>query len=209
MPSRTDQQQLGSIDLGCRLAAYFERRVGSGQRCCWPLNADPLGSRQGGGQVQILDLSDVGLNHEYQWPGGNVEHYDHFVEYRAIAQDGMHVIRLGFGNRSTYGSDRVRVVVWIEERPQAEFLGADDHASSGDVLAELKVPGEKAQRICRYPEEAVPERYSGFPVVGLPTRVAASGVHNAWAVVVNIADHKTMCALAALRRLERLPPVNT
>jgi hypothetical protein len=38
-----DHQQLGSIDLGCRLAAYFESRIGSGQRCCWPLNAGPLG----------------------------------------------------------------------------------------------------------------------------------------------------------------------
>jgi hypothetical protein len=37
-----DCQQLASIDLGCRLAAYWVGRVGSGQRCCWPLNADPL-----------------------------------------------------------------------------------------------------------------------------------------------------------------------
>jgi hypothetical protein len=38
-----DQQQLGSIDLGCSLAAYCFGRDGTGQRCCWPLNADPLG----------------------------------------------------------------------------------------------------------------------------------------------------------------------
>jgi len=38
-----DHQQLGSIDLGCRLAAYWVGGIGSGQRCCWPLNADPLG----------------------------------------------------------------------------------------------------------------------------------------------------------------------
>jgi hypothetical protein len=35
------QQQLDSIDLAYRLAAYYVGRVGSGQRCCWPLNADP------------------------------------------------------------------------------------------------------------------------------------------------------------------------
>ena len=33
-----------SVDLGCWLAAYSCRRIGSGPRCCWPLNADPLGS---------------------------------------------------------------------------------------------------------------------------------------------------------------------
>jgi hypothetical protein len=38
-----DHQQLGSIDLGRSLAAYFGGRFGSGQRCCWTLNADPLG----------------------------------------------------------------------------------------------------------------------------------------------------------------------
>jgi hypothetical protein len=84
-----------------------------------------------------------------------------------------------------------------------EFLGADDYAVSGDVLAEIKVPGARAQRICRYPDEPVPERYSGLPVVGLPTRVSGSGVHSAWAVVANVADHYTMCALAELRRFER------
>ena len=41
-----DHQQLGSIDLGCCLAAYLGDRVGSGRRCCWPLNADPLGGRR-------------------------------------------------------------------------------------------------------------------------------------------------------------------
>lgn len=38
-----DCQQLGSIDLGCHLAAYFEGRIGSGQHCCRPLSASPLG----------------------------------------------------------------------------------------------------------------------------------------------------------------------
>ena len=34
-----DQQQLGSIDRDCHLAACYWGTVGSGQRCCWPLNA--------------------------------------------------------------------------------------------------------------------------------------------------------------------------
>ncbi len=31
------------VDRGPPLEAYFSGRVGSGQRCCWPLNADLLG----------------------------------------------------------------------------------------------------------------------------------------------------------------------
>lgn len=44
-----DQQQLGLIDPGCRLAAYCVDGIGSGQRCCPQLNAGPLGgaSRRG------------------------------------------------------------------------------------------------------------------------------------------------------------------
>ena len=153
--------------------------------------------------MQILTISHAGENHDYRWPSGNIESYGNWIEYEALAADGVHLVRIGFGSRTTYGEDRVRVVVWIDGKPQAEFFGADDYSSSGDVLAELKVPGDRAPRICRYPQEPVPERYAGLPVVGLPTRVTGPGVHGAWAVVTNISDHHTMCVLAALRRLER------
>jgi hypothetical protein len=94
-------------------------------------------------------------------------------------------------------------VIWIDGHPQAEFLGADDYGKSGEVLSEIKVPGGRGERICRYPDEAIPERYGMFEVEGLPIRVSGSGVHGAWGVVVNIGDHKSMVALAGLRRLER------
>ena len=153
--------------------------------------------------MQLLDLVAVGSDHVYRWPSGNEEPYPNWVQYRAWATDGEHQVRIGFGTRTTYGQPRRRVVIWIDDHPHAEFLGADDFSRSGDVLCEIKVPGNTGERICRYPEEAIPERYSGLPVVGLPTRVASAGVHNAWAVVANVADHRTMFALAALRRLER------
>jgi hypothetical protein len=153
--------------------------------------------------MQLLDIAAVGLDHVYRWPSGNKEPYPHWIEYRAVGTDGEHRVRIGFGVRSTYGRDRKRVVVWIDDHPQAEFLAADDFERSGDVLCEIKVPGDPGERICRYPEESIPERYSGLPTVGLPTRVPGPGVHNAWAVVANIADHRVLFALAALRRLER------
>lgn len=153
--------------------------------------------------MQLLDLVATGVDHVYRWPSGKNEPYPHWVQYRAVAVDGAHDVLIGFGTRPTYGRPRRRVVIWIDGHPHAEFLGADDFNRSGDVLAEIKVPGEKGERICRYPEEAIPERYSGLPVVGLPTRVAGSGVHNAWAVIANVADHRILFALAALRRLER------
>jgi hypothetical protein len=71
------------------------------------------------------------------------------------------------------------------------------------VLSEIKIPGDRGERILRYPEQPIPERYTPFNVVGLPLRVQGPGVRQAWAVVANIADHKTLIDLAALRKLER------
>ena len=57
--------------------------------------------------------------------------------------------------------------------------------------------------MCRYPDDVVPERYTAFNTVGLPTQIKSKGVRNAWAVVANISDHRTITALATLRRIER------
>lgn len=152
--------------------------------------------------MHIVGIKNAGTGYQYRWPEG-IESYDYWVEYVALSEDGEHSIIVGFGRRTTYGRKRVRVVVWIDGYPQAEFLGADDFNKSGEVLSEIKVPGDGGERICRYPDGTLPERYALFNVVGLPVRVEARGVRNAWAVVVNIADHKTMIALAALRRFER------
>lgn len=150
--------------------------------------------------MQIIRLIQAvhDLGYAFQWPSGNHESYPDYIDYQAVSADGEHTVRVGFGRRETYGQERMRVVIWIDGYPTAEFLGADDFNSTGDVLSVIKV-GKKE---CKYREDAVPERYAMFNVVGLRIRVSAKGVHNAWAVVANIADHKTMIALGGLRMLE-------
>lgn len=152
--------------------------------------------------MNIVEIEDLGKGFAYQWPE-LLETYDYFIDYAAIAEDGKHTVRIAFGKRYAYGSDRVRVVVFIDGYPHAEFLGADDVEKSGDIVSEIRIPGDVGERICRYPDEAVPERYAMFDVEGLTLRVRGRGVHNSWAVVANIADHRGIIALAALRRLER------
>jgi len=154
--------------------------------------------------MRIVKVKNVGKNFKFQWPTPvGSETYDYFIEYEAVAEDGKHDVRIGFCKREIYGKNRIKVVVWIDEYPHAEFLEADDFENSGEVLSEIKIPGDKGERILRYPEESIPERYAQFNVVGLPLRVQGPGVHKAWAVVANIADHKTLIDLAALKRLER------
>jgi hypothetical protein len=155
--------------------------------------------------MQLLDVIGAGKKYKYHWPVGS-ELFDHWIEYRAKTGRGTQTVRIGFGVRQTYGQDRRRVVVWLNGRPSAEFVGADDFDNSGDVLAEIRVPGQKGERMCRYPEDAVPERYAGLPIIGLPTRVSGSGVHQAWAVIANVSDHRMLVALGALRETERRAP---
>lgn len=153
--------------------------------------------------MQLLDVGAVGEDYGYLWPSGETEIYSQWIQYRAVSSEGERRVRIGFGTRPVYGRDRKRVVVWIDDHPHAEFLGADDFEVTGDVLSEIKIAGDRGERICRYREEPVPSRYSGLNVVGLVTRVSGPNLHNAWVVVANIADHKTLFALAALRLKER------
>ena len=152
--------------------------------------------------MQIVSITQVTPGYEFRWPSGDIESYASSIEYRAVADDGEHLIRIGFGSRYAYGRERIRVVIWIDSYPQAEFVGADDFDTSGEVLSEIIVPSDGSNRICRYPDEPIPERYTMFNTVGLPIRIQAPRVHRAWAVAVNVADHKSMVAVAALRRLE-------
>jgi len=154
--------------------------------------------------MHVIKIKDVRKNFNYKWPKDE-EMYNHYVEY--IARDdngGEHTIGIGFGMREVYKRNRTRVVVWIDNHPQIEFFGADNFGETGEVLSEIKAyDEERGEHICRYPYEAIPEPYTNFNIDGLPLRVKEKGVHKAWAIVANIADHKTMIEAAEIRRLER------
>jgi len=153
--------------------------------------------------MNIIKINDAGGKFTYKWPE-NEEIFENYIEYTGKAEDGEHIIKIGFCKiRWAFGKDRFRVVVWIDGIPEAEFFGAEDFELSGEVLSEIKVSGTPGERICRYPDELIPERYMMFNVVGLPNRAKGPYLHNAWGVVANIADHKTLIALAALRKFER------
>ncbi len=153
--------------------------------------------------MHVLNVRQVGSNYEYKWPSNQLEMYAAWIEYDTRAEDGKHILRIGFGRRPVYGIDRARIVVWIDGHPHAEFLGADDFDATGDVLSEIRIRGDVGEPMCRYPNDTVPERYTTFDVVGLPTRVSGKGVHSAWAVVTNVSNHKVIIDFAVLRQQER------
>ena len=126
------------------------------------------------------------------------------LQYIALDQEGKHEVMVGHTERETYGLNRKRVVVFIDNYPFAEFVAADDFHKTGDLLSEIRLIQEDDHMdMCEYPEEGIPAIYANFTVEGLPNRIKAKGVHNAWAVVANISDNKTMIALAFLRKKEK------
>lgn len=152
--------------------------------------------------MQLLDIVAAGTDYVFRTPNGVEELFSQSIDYRAFGEDGYHRIRIGFKVSPIYDRDRRSIVIWFDDQLTADFVSADDFERTGDVLSEIRLPGNEGKRICRYPDEAIPERYLGLPVVGLPTRINGSGVHHAWSVVANIADHRVMVTLAAFRRLE-------
>jgi hypothetical protein len=155
--------------------------------------------------MQIVDVLEAGTDLEYELPDETIETYSTWIDYRALAEDGEHTVRIAFGTRPAYGRERKRVVAWVDWRLYVEFVGADDYPTTGEVLSEVRLGEDTQEHMCRYGEEAVPQRYMMFDCVGLRNRISGPGVHNAWAVVANVTDHGTMAALAALRRMERTP----
>jgi len=155
--------------------------------------------------MQLLDVLKVIKNYSFQWPDGNTEKYKVAITYKAVSNDGEHEITIGYTKRDTYGKDRRRVVVWIDNYPYAEFFAADDFNVTGEVLSEIKFYDEENEsiRMCRYAEDVIPQRYSMFRVDSLKRRVKGPGVHDAWCVVSNIADHITMASLASIRKYEK------
>lgn len=155
--------------------------------------------------MQILDVLRVAQNCSFTWPGGDTEMFSVAMTYRAVSVEGNHEVTVGYGERITYGIKRRRVVVWIDNYPRAEFMGADDFNLTGEVVSEVKISdkSEKSTRMCRYGSDVVPQRYALFRTDSLKRRVSGVGVHDAWAVVVNVADHESMIALASMRKYEK------
>lgn len=152
--------------------------------------------------MKIISFLGVKENFEYQW-FDNVEKYT-VVQYIAIDNEGRHEVQIGHTERETYGLNRKRIVIFIDNYPYAEFVAADDFDRTGDLLSEIRILQKDGNfDMVEYAEEGIPSFYSNFTVEGLPNRIKTKGVRNAWSVVANISDHKTMIALAFLRKHER------
>lgn len=152
--------------------------------------------------MKVVSFLGVKENFEYQW-FDHTENYT-LIQYIALDDHGKHDVEIGHTERETYGLNRKRIVVFIDGYPYAEFVAADDFDKTGDLLSEIRlIQEDEYLDMCEYPGEGIPAIYANFTVEGLPNRIKAKGVHNAWSVVTNISNNKTMISLAFLRKKEK------
>jgi hypothetical protein len=149
--------------------------------------------------MQILQVAGAGEDFVYQWPA-EIKNYKYWIAYSVQDEEQELTARIGFGTHEVYGRERARVIVWIDGQPEVEFFGVDDYAVTGKIVTEIKLEGNQ---MCRYPDDPVPLVYGAFHVVGLPTVVTGPRVHNAWGVLVNIADHRAILHMAFVRKRQR------
>ena len=152
--------------------------------------------------MKIISFLGIKEDFEYQWFETTEKYL--VLQYIALDDEGRHEVQIGHTERETYGLNRKRIVVFIDGYPYAEFVAADDFDKTGDLLSEIRLIQEDNRfDMCEYPDEGIPAMYASFTVEGLPNRIKAKGVHNAWSVVANISDHKAMISLAFLRKKEK------
>lgn len=125
---------------------------------------------------------------EFRWPDGTLEPYDEAFEGTAADGTQQVRVRLGLGDRPAAGADRRRAVVFVNERPLVEFVGADDFDRTRLMASLLKGPDNKVVQV----QDNVPDEYRHLRVGQF--RSVVTGPYASWglAVIARDDDHETM-----------------
>jgi len=143
----------------------------------------------------------------YQWP----EERDRYSRYRVFmgTTRSEGVVHIGLGEtvrKKKWGRDRKYVVAFLSsgapQKPLAEFLAADDHAKSRELVAVIR--GSDGGRRMYGPGDALPEVYEGhFRTQMYDDRVEYPGVWHKVVAVAGEDDHATMLNHALIQGRRR------
>ncbi|MEM2352494.1 MAG: hypothetical protein QXT26_08820, partial [Thermoproteota archaeon] len=105
-------------------------------------------------------------------------------------------IKIGFTDRVAFGKVRKRVIVFVDDHPEAEFAEADDYDQTGHLVAMIRNPDGKFMDINKVHSE-----YIGLPVVEHSKCIDKSlgGRVGTAALVVTGEDHKIMIRHALIQ----------
>jgi excisionase family DNA binding protein len=139
------------------------------------------------------------LNHSkkfsFTWPSGTIEHYDQAHEGVVRVDDGWEAVKIGFTKRKTAGRLRKRAVVFVNRRPRAEFVAADDFEESRLMVSLIKTKGGRQIP----PTEYLPREYEKFLVKPYNKYVTGPNSYSNLAVICKDDDLEGMTDLALIR----------
>ena len=131
----------------------------------------------------------------FTWPNGRTEEYSEAYEGTANDGDMQFEVKIGVCERPAAGMNRKRVTVFLNGRPTAEFVGADDFEESKRVASLVVLPNKKRLR----PNQTVPTEYRPFDLVRYNSVVKGPRAATTMAVLSQIDDTDTIVAHAVIR----------
>jgi hypothetical protein len=157
--------------------------------------------------VTEWQLVDQRAGQTYQWPE-YLERYSSYDVYLGrTKREGSVYIALGLTERAgAWGRDRSYIVAFLSQRapqtPLVEFLEADDHAETGELLAVIR--GSDGARRMYGPGDTLPAIYAEhFRTEVYRDRVHASGAWNKLAVIAHKDDTPTLLNHALMQARRR------
>jgi len=142
-----------------------------------------------------IKFAGVKDNFTHKWPDGCIEEYE-AISYKVYFDNKEHDVVIGFTERKAYGKTRRRIIVFIDGKPEAEFVATDDYDYTGHLVAIIKTPEGKLMDISRIHSE-----YIGLPVVEHARHINKSlgGKSGKAALIVTADDHKTIIKHAIIQ----------
>lgn len=134
-------------------------------------------------------------NFPFTWPSGTTEHYNQAREGVVRVDDGWKAVKIGFTMRETAGRLRKRAVVFVNRRPRAEFVAADNFEKSRLMVSLIKT--KSGRQIP--PTEYLPREYEKFLVKPYNNYVTGPNSYSNLAVVCKDDDLEGMTDLALIR----------
>lgn len=103
---------------------------------------------------------------------------------------------VAFTSRPVFNRDRRRVIIFFDDYPAVEFNATDDYATTDELLSLIR---RRDGRDYYSSDEPTPSEYMGFNTTVYSKRIRQPGAYHCIAIVVNIADTRSMLQHALIQ----------
>lgn len=145
----------------------------------------------------------------YMWPVGREHYRDYTVFVGETDREGAVHVALGVApGYQSWGRARIHVVAFLTggspQIPLAEFIGTDDYAETGDLVAVIRGRGEPKSKKMFGPGDPLPRTYAErFRTALYNDHIRAPGAWSKVALLVHQDQHEAMLNHALLQARRR------